>query len=395
MCVWKRRVVGGALKLAATAERWIRPGLLSSPAAAESVLLLEYLLPLGNLIHMTPVFEAMKRRERPLTITVATRGLGLGVLKHSPFVDYLIETPDPLAHLSQTTASLRAQLADQGLRPDGCMTGVADQRTKIALLALRASSGWRGGFTLLPQLYQHPLGNDKGHSLIANNLQLANLVGAPTELLEPRVFYSLADVAHAHTLLDPLRAEGRKVMAVVTQNSGGQRTGWHADRWVRAMRHAHQKLGYELAFMGTAGEAEAIDSLRASAGTDGALLGCSLAGRTSVTQLAATLAMSDLVLTLDTGTMHVGRTTGVPMVVLGPSWQKPHEWLPLGKPHIAILRGEDRVGIPENYMLDEISAESVIAALDRLGTSYPASEAARGERLRASLSTVDRLAQQL
>lgn len=395
MSVWNHRVVRGALRLTAPAEGWIRPGLRSSPVAAGSVLVLEYLLPLGNLIHMTPVFEAMKRRERPLTITVATRGLGLGVLEHSPFVDHLIETPDPLANLSQTTASLRAQLAAQGLRPDGCMTGVADQRTKIALLALRASSGWRGGFTLLPQLYQHPLVNDKSRSLIANNLQLASLVGAPTELLEPRVFYSAADVAHAHTLLDPLRAEGRKVLAVVSQNSGGQRTGWHADRWIRAMRHAHDKLGYELAFMGTADEVEVIDSLRAGAFTDGTLLGRSLAGRTSVTQLAATLAMSDLVLTLDTGTMHVGRTTGVPMVVLGPSWQKPHEWLPLGKPHIAILRGEDRVGIPENYMLDEISAESVIAALDRLGTSYPASEASRRERIQASLSKVDLLARQL
>ena len=393
MSVWKRRVVGATVKLAATAERWIRPGLRSAPASADSLLFLEYMLPLGNLVHMTPVFEALKRRERPLTITVATRGLGLGILAHSPFVDHLIETTDPLANLSKTAASLKSQLAAQGLRPDGCITGVADQRTKIAILALRASPGWRGGFTLLPELYQHPLVNDKSRSLIANNLRLAGLVGAPTDLLEPRVFYTAADVAHAHTLLDPLRAEGRPVLAIVSQNSGGQRTGWHADRWMRAMRHAHDKLGYELAFMGTVGEAKAIDSLRASAGRGGALLGRSLAGRTSVTQLAATLAMSDLVLTLDTGTMHVGRATGVPMVVLGPSWQKPHEWLPLGKPHVAILRGEDRVGVPEGYMLDEISAESVIAALDRLGTSYPASEAARSTRIQASLSKVDLLAE--
>ncbi len=391
MSVWKRRLLGSAVSFAASFERVVRPGLRSSPSSAHGVLVLEYLLPLGNLVHMTPVFEALKRRKTPPTITVATRGLGLGVVQHSPFVDHLIETPDPLTDLTGASHSLKSQLASLQMRPDGCLTGVADQRTRIALLALWACSGWRGGFTLVPELYQHPLVNDKGRSLIANNLRLAGLVGAPTDLIEPRIFFTSTDVAHAQALVDPLRAQGRPVLSVVSQNSGGQRTGWHQERWVRALRHAHANLGYELAFVGTAKEADAVNALRLAAGKGGAMLGHTLVGRTSVTQLAATLAMSDLVLTLDTGTMHVGRATGVPMVVLGPSWQKAHEWLPLGKPHIAILRGEDLVGVPEGYMLDEISADSVIAALDRLSLAYPASESARSTRVQASLSAIDLL----
>lgn len=389
MSAWKRRLVGSGLSLAAQAEKMLRGGKRSSPASAESVLVLEFLLPLGNLIHMTPVFEAMKRRKKPLQIVVVTRGLGLGVLQHSPFVDHLLETPDPIANVSEATSSLKRQLAERGLRPSGCLTGVANQRTKFAIFALRAGVGWRGGFTLVPELYQYPLINDKSQSLIVNNLQLAGLVGAPQELLEPRLFYTAADVAHARSLVDPLQAGGRPVLVVVSQNSGGQRTGWHTERWVQALRHANDNLGYELAFVGTAKETEAIDSLRAKAGAAGVPLGYSFAGRTSVTQLAALLASSDLVLTLDTGTMHVGRSTGVPMVVLGPSWQKPHEWLPLGKSHVRILRGEDRVGVPEGYLLDEISAASVIAALDHLTATYPPSEAARAGRVQANLSAID------
>ena len=91
-----------------------------------------------------------------------------------------------------------------------------------------------------------------------------------------------------------------------------------------------------------------------------------MTGRTSVTELAALLAMSDAVVSLDTGTMHVGRAVGVPMVVIGPSWQRPIEWLPLGVPQVRILRGEDREDVPEGYRLDEVEAGEVMAALREL-----------------------------
>ena len=80
------------------------------------------------------------------------------------------------------------------------------------------------------------------------------------------------------------------------------------------------------------------------------------------------------------------------MVVLGPSWQKPLEWMPLGVANVRILRGEDRVGVPEGYRLDEISAEQVIAALGELVEAYPASAGARETRLLAGLSEIDHLA---
>ena len=80
------------------------------------------------------------------------------------------------------------------------------------------------------------------------------------------------------------------------------------------------------------------------------------------------------------------------MVVLGPSWQKPLEWLPLGKPQVRILRGADRVGVPAGYQLDEISAADAMAALDELTSLYPADASAREARLAAGLSSVDLLA---
>lgn len=374
-------------KLGVGLENMLRP--VPNARAAQSVssvLVLEYLLPLGSCLHLTPLYEALRRRPG-LHVTVATRGLALGVLRHSPFVDTLLETPDPLTDLVSSIRSLRRQLKQRGLRPDCCLTGLPDQRSRIALLALAASSAWRGGFTVHDELYQRPLTPDWSRSQIENNLRLAEMVGCGGPLLEPRIFYTAADVAAARALLAPAHVVGRPVLLVVSQNSGGQPKGWHLDRWCRTLQHAHQQLGYELVYVGTATESSSIEALRTAAG--GA--GYSVAGQTTIGQLAALLALADLALTLDTGTMHIGRAVDLPMVVLAPSWQPAQEWLPLGKFNVRILLGKERKDIPPDYQLDEIDAGSAIAALDELTQIYPPSEPARQARLERNLSTIDLL----
>ncbi|MDQ2835109.1 MAG: glycosyltransferase family 9 protein [Acidobacteriota bacterium] len=369
-------------------EKLLRPKASAvDPGKVRHVLVLEYLVPLGCCVHLTPFFEALKRCRPELEITVATRAIGSQVLRHSPRVDHLLDTPDPLTDLRGTIKSLRMRLRSLAVEPDCVLTGASDQRTRIALLGAFSTPGWRGGYTVNPAVYQRPLAYDLSLSLIGNNLRLAQLLGCQTTSIEPQVFFSHADAETARTLLREVNPDARPVLVMVTQNSGGQRTGWHTDRFARVIAHASHTLGYEVVYVGTSADAPAIEAIcRASGG-----VGRSLAGKTSVTQLAALLAMSDAMVTLDTGTMHVGRAAGTPMVVLGPSWQKPLEWLPLTVPSARILRGPDRDAIPEGYQLDEISAEAVIEAFEDIGRTYPPDEQARARRVGRSLSPVDHL----
>jgi ADP-heptose:LPS heptosyltransferase len=350
------------------------------------VLLLEYQLPLGCCIHLSPLFEALKLCRPGMRIVVATRGLGAEVLRHSPFVDAILITANPFTNLSSAVRGLRRGLRGLGFKPECVLTGFADQRSRISLLAMLGSSGWRGGYTQTPVLYQRPLVSSPDLSHIDNNLQLARLLGCAAGPLEPRVFFSTADRAAATELLREVNPEARPLIAMVTQTSGGQRTGWRTAQFVEVIQAAKAR-GYSVVYLGTAADQSPIAAIReASGGT-----GHSLAGRTSVPQLAAVLAMSDAVISLDTGTMHVGRAVGAPMVVLGPSWQKPLEWMPLGLSNVRILRGEDRDDIPPGYQLDEIDSASVIAAMDELMSKYPPSAQARQARIDRSLSEIDHL----
>ena len=355
------------------------------PEDANSVLILEYMLPLGCCVHLTPIYEAIKQARPSATITVATRGLGAALLRHNPFIDHIIQTPDPLTNLRGAAKSLSHSLARRNLRPDCCFTGASDQRTRIALLGLLTGAGWRGGFTLSSRLYHRPLQYQPDRSLIDNNLQLLSLLGLPQHHVEPRVFFSAADAALAQSLSRSANPEGKPLLVMVTQNSGGQSTGWHIDRFAEVVRHAHDVLDCAIVYAGTASDFYAIEQIRRAAGE----VGTSLAGQTSVTELAALLALSDAAVSLDTGTMHVGRAVGTPMVVIGPSWQRPIEWLPLEQPHVRILRGPDRTDIPKGYRLDEIHAANVIAALEDLLTVYPPNPASRTKRLETNTSTIN------
>ena len=371
-------------------ERLLRGNRLTPrPDDANSVLILEYMLPLGCCVHLTPVYEAIKQARPNTTITVATRGLGAALLRHNPFIDHLIQTPDPLTDLSGAVRSLSRSLARRNLRPTCCLTGASDQRTRIALLGLLAGAGWRGGFTQSPRLYQRPLQYQPDRSLIHNNLQLLSLLGIPQQHFEPRVFFSPADIATAADHARAANPEGKPLLVMVTQNSGGQATGWHVERFAKVIRHAHDALGCAIIFAGTASDFQAIEQIRRTTEE----IGTSLAGQTSVTQLAALLALSDAVVSLDTGTMHVGRAVGTPMVVIGPSWQRPIEWLPLDLPNVRILRGPDRNDIPKGYRLDEVQATDVISALEDLLTTYPPNLTSRANRLDANTSFFDHQAQ--
>jgi len=381
-----RRVRGAVFSGVAALERVVRPRRSSRAEPLSGIkdfLLLQYPTALGPAIHATPLVPALRAAVPGCRIAVAASGLALEVFRNNPGVDWLIETPSPLRDLRGAARSLRNQNPFRGGR-FAVLTTRGNERTLVGLQGLLSGANVRVGFTEVPQLFRSAFQFDFQRSLIDNNLRIVEAFGHSVQHFEPQVFFSQADKVRARQILaDGGVREDQPVVVFVTQNSGGQRTGWHTNRLTQVIRHASERLGCAVVYVGTSRDAVAIDAIQKAAGG----VGASIAGRTSVAELAAVLAMSDAMVTLDTGTMHVGRAAKTPMVVLGPSWQKPLEWLPLEIPNVRILRGQDRDTIPENYQLDEISAESVIAALEDLLHTYRPSAEARKSRVEQSLVT--------
>ena len=152
--------------------------------------------------------------------------------------------------------------------------------------------------------------------------------------------------------------------------------------------HGLQVFGYEGDAVGLfdaelagVADGDAVDGVRGDGGEDGELVDDlrkgipqrtgSFAGKTNLLQMAALLSLCDVGLTLDTGTMHVGRTVGLPMAIVAPAWSPPLEWLPLNNPRYRILKNAEMEVCPPDYVIDEVSVDEVTGALQGLLEEFP------------------------
>lgn len=348
-----------------------------------SFLFLQYEQALGSNIHATPIFEALKQRVPDCWIGVACAGMALEVMRKNPFIDRVLPTPHAYNETIGAMRSLKAHLNANRLYPQCIVTTSGNTRTTVLLTGLVLGRTLRVGWTSVPELYDAHLTYEPAISLIANNLRLLELLGHRSTHCEPRVSFDLQDLAEAKRLLaDGGLDQTRPTVICVTQTNPAQRKSWLKDRFVGVANYAAQELGYQTIFVGTSGEAGRIEEIRDRL----RLPSVSFAGKTSLPVLSAMMCLADCAVTLDTGTMHIGRSAGLPMVILAPAWSPVIEWLPLGSDDYRILKGPDiPLPTPEDYMLEEISVESVTKELAYLHQYYPPSEQARSARVGRSL----------
>ncbi len=363
--------------------RALRP---KSVAATKTFLVLQYRIPLGCCVHGTPIYAALKAAHPGCKVIVATYGLGHEVLSDNPDIDHLMDIGSPPLGIVATllfARHLRRHLKTLGLVPTQILEDASNRRGSLALLATLLRLAPTVGFADLPELYDHHLDYDPSRSLIANNLRL---VGEATPHIEPAVYFTAIDMASARALVEQVNPQAHPLTAFIVQGSGAQPNSWHDDRFATVIQHV-ESLGHRTVFLGTSAESRDINRIRSKAHSCGE----ALAGRTDVPTLTALLCLCDYVISVDTGSMHIARAAGTPMVVLGPSWQPAIEWLPVDLPQAIVLRGPDmnvpRADIPAEYRLDEIAAQVVIVAFSQLVALHPPSEAARHRRIERLLAT--------
>jgi ADP-heptose:LPS heptosyltransferase len=371
-------------------RRLARFGLcLGSPQLVKSkrLLFLQYEMALGSAVNATSIFEAFKKFRPDLHVTVASTGLSYEVLKYNPWIDHLIETADPHKSFVETAGQLLRAISGGG-RADCIVTNFGNMKKRLALLGLLNPSALQVGYTLAPELYDATLQPNAGISVLANNLRVLDLFAGGTIAIEPKVFFPEYSLAALDALLSKSRrADVAMLVVFVTQTSGGQPTRWYDDRFAAVADYLSARHGAQIAFAGTASQSAGIDQIRAAMSRQSV----NLAGETDLPTLSALLCTADLVVTLDTGTMHVARAAGVPMVIIASAWQPAHEWLPLGVARCRILRrnvtscsGCRNFVCTTRACMDEITAEDAIMAAESLLASFPPSAAERQRRVDSS-----------
>lgn len=294
---------------------------------------------LGAAVHATPVFEGLRSAAPTAHVTCLSAGVAADVLSANPNIDTFLRVPHAWQQPRELALWLLRNRSSLGSF-DVAIFNTGNCRTSVVGLSFLLKIKRRVGYSVQARLVDEHLVEDERLSLIGNNLRLLELLGhAHTDATYPQVWFSAEQANEAFAWRASLQDEesSRPVVAYFAGTSGGHPNQWFDDRFVQVADAMQRSHGAVNVFFGGPSDEQLAVRLASACKVPG----IPLAGRTSVTTLAARIAACDLVVSVDTGGLHVAWAVGTPTVVIGHAANPKHIWLPASNPKVWVIRKDN------------------------------------------------------
>lgn len=295
---------------------------------------------LGDAVMALPALEALRQALPSARLTVVSRASVADLFRVSGLCDAVMAIPpakgfrDARAVLHAASA-LRAQRFDVGLVLPNSLESAATFR----LAGIRQCWGYRrdGRGWLLHRSAPPPTKGEIPRHEVYYYLELLRRLGIISELPP--------DAVPSLHLSDEARARGREILAahglegrmvgIAPGAANSRAKQWPPERFTAAAVEAARRLSASVAVFGTPQEQALADQIAHHLAAAG-VTAKSLAGKTSLADFVAALSCCRVLITNDSGGMHVAYAAGVPTVaIFGPTI--PEETGPLGT-HTRIVR---------------------------------------------------------
>jgi asparagine synthase (glutamine-hydrolysing) len=339
------------------------------PDALERVLILQ-LQHLGDSVVFTPALRALRQRLPRARIDVLANRFSAAFYEKCPHIDrmYVDHGPQDRRWRMGQLRPLLERIRDTGY--DLVIADVTQHSIRYGLIAFATGCPRRIGFDSAGRgvFFTDRLPIDDRQSVVEANLTVAAAVGAPTTDRRLETYFDDDDRA---AVLEMLGATGPGPLMVMHPATNQQSKTWMVERWGLLADALAARYGARVVFIGAPGERAYVDAAMASA----SVAHTSLVGRTTVAQAAALIAMSDLVVGVDSGPRHLAAATGRPQVTLMSAFDLPGRWH-FGVATETILRSSPscspclRTVCPHRLCLSTFSVDQVVAACEaRLATA--------------------------
>ncbi len=316
---------------------------------------------LGDAVMSAPAVRAIKRGRPDAHITLLTPAKLADFWRSLPEVDAIIPI-EPSESVFAVAAKIRDQFEAAIIFPNSLRTALeaylagiprrvgypGHHRSKLLNQVLREKKKKKGA----PE-------NTAPKHQVHHYLALAQFIGAeiPDSIL---------------TTQRQRAPRANPVIGICPGAEYGPAKRWLPERFAEVMRDVHQRRGAQLKLFGVAKDRPVADEILGATPTP-----CTdLVGKTTLTQLIDELLSCDLLLSNDTGTMHLAACLGVPVVALFGSTE-PVLTGPLGSGH-RILRHPVECSpcfkreCPIDFRcMKAIQASEVLAAIDEILDPQP------------------------
>ncbi len=327
---------------------------------------------IGDFVMATPAIRAIRQGFPGAHLTLLTNPQSEGLARSCPYLDAIL-TFDLHAYrpggrstgwrawknFLSLTADLRRQRFDLAVNLYQVATWAGTIRMWLLFAGIRAdqtagrSSGGRGFFFRI----RSP---DRPHEIDAQ-LALAAALGCPADDGHPELWIPEASRQSAAARLREAGLSEREPFAVLNIGSNRPEARWPQEKAAVIAREIHGGTGLRILLTGDATEADLANALTVE------LADCvrSLAGRTDILELAAILERAKVMVTTDSGPMHMAAALGTPLVALfGPA--DPAHFGPRGWPgQVVVLQGRARPRDPLGWHAD-LSVTDVLEAVAHL-----------------------------
>jgi lipopolysaccharide heptosyltransferase II len=277
---------------------------------------------IGDAVLLAPLIHNIKYNYPAIHITILAEQRNAGVFPLIPGVDRVLCYDRPIELIKALRCSYDVVIdTEQSHRLSAVVARFASAVVKIGF----ASNERRRMFTH-PVPYSH---DDYETASFAHLLELLGIEAGGVEMVYPFLSIPAAASAKATGLLESFQEQ--PFVAVFPGASIPERR-WGADRF-RRVAELLSVFGIRVVVVGGKEDRQLGEMIVVGGG-----VGLNLAGLTSLTETVAVIQKSSLLLSGDSGVLHLAVGLGVPTVSLfGPGRAK--KWAPKGNHHIVINKG--------------------------------------------------------
>ncbi|MCL5962624.1 MAG: glycosyltransferase family 9 protein [Chloroflexi bacterium] len=289
---------------------------------------------LGDVLVTTPAIHAVRANLPAARISLLASSVGAEAGYLNPDVDDVIVYSAPwmdanrvLAHDSEREFDVVRRLSQRNF--DGAIIFTSYHQSSLpaaylcylAGIPLRHAASTDGSGSLLTSRHRHP--PQIVHE-VEHGLDLVAGLGFPADkkdlVLRPRP----GDHHRATELVEALRIKNDRPLVVIHPGCSVQARTYPWGSYVKVADLLVERLGCQVLWTGMPGEVDLVERIRSWTKWPTH----SLAGHTNLGTLAAIISQSDLLITNNTGPMHVSAAMKTPVVALFALTNPPEQWGP-------------------------------------------------------------------
>ncbi len=270
---------------------------------------------LGDIMHVLPTLAAVRRTFPAAHISWLVKKEWTSILHHHPLLDDIIEVEFSAVKLFGLIGSLRARRFDivvdlQGLLRTGVLSWLSGAATRIGFADAR-----EGSWFFYTRRIVAPM---REMHAVERYLRLASALGAQESQPEFVLPDSLDEEGRRQALFTKVGLDSASHVIGIAPSARWVTKRWPAESFAAAADQLQHEGLNRVVFIGATQEKSEVARVKQAMRTEAA----DLTGLTTVGDLPAVMRRLRLLITNDSGPMHVAAAVGTPVVaVFGPTSQ--------------------------------------------------------------------------